>query len=159
MALAGNVDSDFRYLFDVLKLPKTSRPAQEMRPIYQLAEQWRSPDILEIWSKIFARQAVAGLGMTATRYRAGHFLTQHDDGQDPMRLAAFTLSLSSGWREEWGGLLHLTDENGGIERTFVPEFNSLVLFNVPRNHFVSEVASTAPGPRLTISGWLLREPE
>ena len=51
-----------------------------------------------------------------------------------MRLAAFTLSLSSGWREEWGGLLHLTDENGGIERTLVPEFNSLVLFNVPRNH-------------------------
>lgn len=95
----------------------------------------------------------------ATRYRAGDFLTRHDDcvvGKH--RVAAYVLGLVDNWRAEWGGLLTFVDKNGYVVDTLVPSFNALCLFNIGQPHFVSPVASYAPESRLAVTGWLRNVP-
>lgn len=92
--------------------------------------------------------------MQATRYRAGHFLTTHDDGVDGKnRQLAYVLNLSERWRESWGGCLDFTDPSGGIEDRFLPVFNSLSLFKVPQAHEVTRVKPSAKSSRLALTGW------
>jgi Rps23 Pro-64 3,4-dihydroxylase Tpa1-like proline 4-hydroxylase len=91
----------------------------------------------------------------ATRYRAGQFLTAHDDelaGKD--RLYAYVLNLTPEWRVEWGGLLLFHDADGHVAEAYAPKFNALNLFRVPAWHSVSQVASYVEKPRLAITGWI-----
>lgn len=91
----------------------------------------------------------------ATAYAPGDFLTAHDDaveGKD--RLAAYVLSLSAGWRVEWGGLILFHDDHGLSIDGLVPRFNTLNLFAVPQVHSVSIVSRAAPYRRYSVTGWL-----
>ena len=91
----------------------------------------------------------------ATRYRAGQFLTAHDDnlaGKD--RLYAYVLNLTPGWRIEWGGLLLFHDTDGHVAEAYAPKFNTLNIFRVPQWHSVSQVASYVDQDRLAITGWI-----
>jgi len=90
-----------------------------------------------------------------TRYRAGHFLTTHDDavsGKD--RVAAYVLSLTEGWQDDWGGQLEFYDADGAAEVSFVPRLNALSLFKVPQPHAVTRVGADVTAHRLSITGWL-----
>ena len=90
----------------------------------------------------------------ATRYRAGHFLNIHDDDvEGKNRQLAFVLNLSQSWRKSWGGTLDFVDQYGTVEDRFVPVFNSLSLFKVPKLHKVSSVKPSSNGPRLSLTGW------
>jgi Rps23 Pro-64 3,4-dihydroxylase Tpa1-like proline 4-hydroxylase len=94
-----------------------------------------------------------------SRYRAGNFLTLHNDRQDGAeRLAAYVLGLTPEWRPEWGGLLLFHGPDGEVERGLIPRFNVLNLFAVPKAHSVSVVAPFAPAPRLSVAGWLRARP-
>jgi len=91
-----------------------------------------------------------------TGYSAGHFLLVHDD-EVPVenRRVAYVINLTRDWRPDWGGLLHFCDENRNIVETFYPHFNSLSVFLVPQDHFVSYVPPYAKGERYAITGWLI----
>jgi SM-20-related protein len=91
----------------------------------------------------------------ASRYRAGQFLTAHDDnlaGKD--RLYAYVLNLTPNWRVEWGGLLLFHDADGHVAEAYAPKFNAINIFRVPAWHSVSQVASYVETPRLSITGWI-----
>ena len=95
----------------------------------------------------------------ATRYRAGHFLTSHDDtSAGKQRLSAYVLNFTRRWRPDWGGLLQFYDADGNVEVGFTPAFNALNLFAVPKAHAVSYVAPYAPGERLSVTGWVRARP-
>lgn len=93
-------------------------------------------------------------------YEQGCFLTPHTDDFkiDSPPTIAFVLNVSRDWRWEWGGILHILDkspwDNGEVIKTIKPTYNSLVLFKLPKWHYVSEVATCAPTKRLAFSGWL-----
>ena len=57
--------------------------------------------------------------------------------------------LTKDWKREMGGILVDMETN----RKYVPEFNSLIAFNVPRFHEVQ--ALTTDRPRYSIFGWFL----
>jgi len=91
----------------------------------------------------------------ATRYRAGQFLTAHDDDLEGRnRLYAYVLNLTPTWRIEWGGLLLFHDADGHVAEGYAPKFNSLNIFRVPQWHSVSQVASYVDQSRLAITGWI-----
>ena len=91
----------------------------------------------------------------ATAYAPGDFLTGHDDAVDGKgRVAAYVLSLTAGWRVEWGGILLFHDDHGLSIDGFVPRFNTLNLFAVPQVHSVSIVSRAAPCRRYSVTGWL-----
>lgn len=91
----------------------------------------------------------------ATRYRAGQFLTAHDDAvEGKNRLYAYVLNMTADWRTEWGGLLMFHDADGHVAEAYAPKFNALNIFRIPALHSVSQVASYVTAERLAITGWI-----
>lgn len=128
-------------------------------PIHRLTELVQSRPFLDFGAAVIGAEHVAGVRAQASNYRPGDFLTVHDDkhGRDT-RLAAFTLGVTREWRPDWGGQLLFHDANGEIERGFMPGFNVLTLFKVPRSHSVAPVAAYAAAKRLSVTGWLIDQP-
>lgn len=90
-----------------------------------------------------------------TRFKAGHFLNKHnDDVANKNRVAAFVINLTELWRPDWGGALHLLNEDGALKHSFLPTFNEINIFKIPVDHYVGYVSPFATGSRLSITGWL-----
>ncbi|XP_077257379.1 prolyl 3-hydroxylase sud1 [Temnothorax americanus] len=114
------------------------------------------------------------VSMSSARYRDTDRLLCHDDNMGDRRIA-YIFYLTKAWSEEDGGALDLfdTDEDGSPRKTvksLIPEYNSLVFFEVVDTsyHRVAEV--TSDKCRWSINGWfhgplkqnfppLRREPE
>ncbi|MBE2258225.1 MAG: 2OG-Fe(II) oxygenase [Rhodobacteraceae bacterium] len=99
------------------------------------------------------------LNVTAfvSRFLGGHYLSLHTDGEEG-RLCNFVLQLTDFWLPHWGGdLVLLNYGSRHPERTFVPQFNSLIIFKVPRPHVVTSVAAVCPKPRYACSGWVQKK--
>ena len=100
---------------------------------------------------------------SAGKYERSHHIEPHDDRAytDVMvedgsvvkcsRDVALIYYLTQDWKTEYGGVL--VDVPTG--RRFTPEFNSVVLFQVPRYHEVTAVK--VERPRYSIFGWFLKE--
>lgn len=122
----------------------------------RILEWLNSPSVITYFKHLTGNESVKKINAQATRYLPGHFLTQHnDENLKEGRLYAYVMGFSKKWNPDWGGLLHILDENKNIIKTFIPEYNSLSIFKVPQNHFVSLVSPFAKSERLAITGWLL----
>lgn len=94
----------------------------------------------------------------AAMFQPGSFLKRHDDtyaGKE--RRYAYVFNFSKEWHSDWGGLLHFPDGADTQAACLVPRFNSLALFRVPQDHFVSQVATYALESRYSITGWLFAD--
>jgi SM-20-related protein len=131
--------------------------AQAAHPLYAVAEALHAPAYLQRLRELTARPQVKRLDLLAARYLPGHFLTPHDDVHaHEGREVAWILNLTRNWQAEWGGLLHVMDDRrAAVTHTYIPKYNSMVLFYPPRWHFVSQVANFARLPRYTLTGWML----
>lgn len=91
-----------------------------------------------------------------SKYKPGNFLSPHSDkGNGKL---AFVINLSKNWKPQYGGVLHFMNDNRTeIIDSFVPSFNTFVIFEVPTNkgipHFVSHVSPNIKYSRYAISGW------
>ena len=154
-AVQTSAQTDFQYLYD-------------NHPIYDLVEAGQAAPV---WSDLLAflnGEAVLGLirdvtgeprialaDAQLTRFRAGHFLTEHDDHADGKnRFFAYVLNLTPAWRIEWGGLLAFHGVDGNVSEAFTPRFNTLNLLKVPTPHSVTQVALSAGADRISVTGWL-----
>lgn len=114
-------------------------------------------EFLGYMRKLTGQAELDRLYAQATMYRAGSFLREHDDHVEAEdRRVAYVINLTRDWRPDWGGLLHFCDHKMEVVETFTPHYNSLSLFLVPQNHFVSQVVPFANGERFAITGWLIR---
>jgi Rps23 Pro-64 3,4-dihydroxylase Tpa1-like proline 4-hydroxylase len=113
-------------------------------------------EFLSVMRSLSGLQDIDRVYAQATMYTRGSFLNVHtDEVQVENRRLAYVINLTPRWRPDWGGLLHFDDGEGNVIETFFPHFNSLSLFLVPQNHFVSFVAPYAQAERLAITGWLI----
>lgn len=118
-----------------------------------------SPPFLELMRRITGDAAIAYADAQATLYRAGDFLTRHDDRVDGKdRRAAYVLGFTPQWNPDWGGLLAFPDRFGHLSEAYAPAFNALNLFRVPMLHAVTQLSSFAAAPRYSITGWLRQAP-
>ncbi|KAF5837246.1 hypothetical protein DUNSADRAFT_4637 [Dunaliella salina] len=102
---------------------------------------------------------------SAAKYTGSDHIAPHDDraytqvlledGQiiTCSRDIAVIVYLSPNWSKEQGGVLLDLEAKPGAQREYVPEFNSAIVFRIPRWHEVTPVQSNSP--RLTIFGWFL----
>jgi len=126
-------------------------------PIARVTEFLQSRAFLDVGEAVTG-QPVDGVRVQASNYRRGDFLTLHDDSHTKDdRVAAFTLGFTRGWRPDWGGQLLFHDAGGDIVRGFSPGFNVLTVFQVPQAHSVAQVAAFAARPRLSLTGWFIRQ--
>lgn len=157
LALAHQeAERGFHYMFDALRI---STPIEKGRP---LPDAWRqvsaflnSPAFLGFVRSLTGDPRCAYVDAQATRFTAGHYLTEHDDEKPSVgRLYAYVLNLTPDWRTDWGGLLAFIDEDGHVAEAYRPSYNALNIFRVPQRHAVSFVAPFAASPRLSITGWV-----
>jgi Rps23 Pro-64 3,4-dihydroxylase Tpa1-like proline 4-hydroxylase len=150
---------DFQYQYDTIRVPdRAAERATSNTLLDQFGEFLSSPPVLDVLMRITGADDLLFADCQATRYRSGDFLTPHNDELDGMhRRFAYVLSLTPDWRPRWGGLLHFVDSTGGVEDTVTPRFNALALFAIGQSHYVSQVATYAPAPRISVTGWLRTE--
>ena len=124
-------------------------------PIHDLTHWINSREFLDFGQAVIGAEDVIKADAQASLYRPGDFLTLHDDAKSGAdRRAAYTMGFTRQWRPDWGGQLLFHDQAGQIERGFMPTFNTLTLFRVPKDHSVAPVAPYAAAPRLSVVGWL-----
>lgn len=92
------------------------------------------------------------------KYTESHFIAPHDDraykqvnGEHFSRHIALIYYCSKDWKKEYGG--ELLDMVTGKE--YVPEYNSLVAFHVPRFHEVKPVLAPSV-ERYSVFGWFFK---
>ncbi|GAB59367.1 2OG-Fe(II) oxygenase [Rheinheimera nanhaiensis] len=123
---------------------------------HHYVEQICHPQTVAFMRALTGNQTIVKADGQVSRYLPGHFLRSHDDNGAPVgqvRAAAYTIGLSRHWQPDWGGLLHLQENDGRIRQSLLPSFNTLTVFSVPQHHFVSQVANYCPAARYSIVGW------
>ncbi|KAF8067273.1 Telo2 [Scenedesmus sp. PABB004] len=105
---------------------------------------------------------------SAAKYERGGAIVPHDDRaytqvrmedgsvERCSRSVAVIYYLTLGWAPELGGALVDLEAPGG-RRVYTPEFNSAIVFEIPRWHEVTPV--TADRPRYSLFGWFLEPGE
>lgn len=159
-ATAKEMDASraFRFAYDSYMMIRAYKEQRDPGLLlHRVVELFNSPDYVSFAQHLTGDARIRRVNAQATRYRPGHFLRLHfDEDETEGRLYAYVLNLSRGWQADWGGLLQFIDPDGRIADTFLPRWNTLSLFAVPRGHAVSLVAPWAGGDRLAITGWFLR---
>lgn len=154
-AIQKSAATDFQYLYDnypVFDLVQDGHVDARWR---DLAAFLNGDDFLALMRDLTGEERIALADMQVTRYRAGHFLTEHDDhAEGKNRYFAYVLNLTPGWRIDWGGLLAFHGDDGNVAEAFTPRFNTLNLLRVPTPHSVTQVALSAGGDRISVTGWL-----
>ena len=153
-AAQARAGQEFQYLYENYPVHDILRAGKPMNPLIQgLYQVLNSPEFRKRLTKLTGLP-VDFCDIQATRYRAGHFLTAHDDAVvGKNRQMAFVLSLSPRWKASWGGRLEFLGGQGAVIDTMIPTFNALSLFRVPQQHQVTKVNIAAKTPRLSLTGW------
>ena len=126
-------------------------------PLHAVHEFINSESTLEWMRALIGTGEVRKADSYASLYAPGDFLTIHDDLHGSHdRVAAFVVSMTRGWNPDWGGYLAFFDERDNITEAFMPGFNILNLFLVPRRHAVQMVSPFAATMRTSLLGWLHR---
>ncbi|WP_428151410.1 2OG-Fe(II) oxygenase [Brevundimonas sp.] len=146
----------FHYMFDTVRI---STPIEKGEPLpdawRQIAAFLNGSSFLGFVRSLTGDPRCAYVDAQATRYTAGHYLTEHDDEKPSAgRLYAYVLNLTPDWRTDWGGLLAFIDDDGHVAEAYRPSYNALNIFRVPQRHAVTFVAPFAVAPRLSITGWI-----
>lgn len=144
----------FQYSYAALRVPSAGEDCDD--PVLcGLSAMMRGRPMLTLLEAITGLRDPVFTDGQVTAYGPGDFLTGHDDDLPGSgRKVAFVLGLTPQWRLEWGGLL-LFHEVGGTDcHGFIPQFNTLDLFAIPRYHSVTMVTLAAARRRFSLTGWL-----
>lgn len=150
-------DDGFRFAYDSYMMVTAYKEQRDPGLLlHRVLELFNSPDYLAFLRALTGDARVRRVNAQATRYTPGHFLRFHtDEDHNEGRLYAYVLNLSRTWSADWGGLLQFIGDDGRVQETFLPRWNTLSMFAVPSGHAVSLVAPWAREDRLAITGWLL----
>lgn len=155
MAIAAwdRAHSGFQYFYHYYPLLQNGKilPASD-HYLAKLVAFLTAPDVLAFVREVTGLDCTVCLSSTATLFKPLDYLTVHDDGVDGDRLVAYVLNMTPNWRTDWGGALQFFDRDDHIEEGYLPTFNALNLFRVPKLHSVSQVAAFG-GSRYSVSGW------
>jgi Rps23 Pro-64 3,4-dihydroxylase Tpa1-like proline 4-hydroxylase len=146
----------FQFRYENIRVPHSdAERAAEPSALNSFARFLSNEKTLSILRRITGAADISFADARATSYGPGHFLTTHDDdAPDQSRRVAYVFNLTKQWNVDWGGLLTFHDHGSMIAESFIPAFNALNLFTVPRTHCVGLVSPFAARRRYAVTGWL-----
>lgn len=149
---------EFQYLYNTYMMVTAFKEGRDPELfLHRVFEFLNSEPLLQLVRNVTGDNDIRKADAQATRYLPGHFLKRHNDyfevTDNDSRRVAYVINMTENWEADWGGLLQFMDNNGRVEETWIPSYNSLNLFKVPTWHCVSCVAPYATRPRLSITGW------
>lgn len=134
-----------------------ANPSQYSVVEYSVRTYMASPEFIGYLNRITRLQLTQLNTLFVSKYTSNCFLSTHNDAGNGK--VAFVLHLTEDWKPQYGGHLHFLDASRThIVETYTPQFNSLMLFEIPEGdegipHFVGHVASHVQVPRIAITGW------
>lgn len=148
--------NDFQYFYETIPIydifHKNMLPGHFFNDIVLFLN---TDETLDFFREILDAPEITFMDAQITRFSAGHFLNTHnDDVANKNRVAALVINLTENWRADWGGALHLLDDEKQIKQSFLPSFNEINIFKVPLDHYVGYVSPFAQNSRLSITCWL-----
>lgn len=154
----AHAGKDFQYLYDAYDVLQARREGRQPELLLQeFLDFIGSESLFDFIMEVSGDLEFNRVDCHACRYRPGQFLREHADKSPfEQRHMAYVFYFTRDWHADFGGITYFYDEAGRIADAFLPEFNALTLFKVPVGHSVSQVASFAPDPRLSITGWFTR---
>ena len=152
----SQASKDFQYLYDAYRLSDLVETcALAPGVLADFFAMLNSEETLDVFRAMTGDSRIQYADAQLTRYRPGHFLTEHDDHHpEKHRLYAYVIKLTPVWRVDWGGLLMFLSADGHVAEAYAPRWNAINIFKVPQPHAVSVVAPFAGGARYSITGWL-----
>ena len=148
-------EREYQYLFQSHSMVDTAKSG-ETDLLTRFVRWMADEEFMSVMRGLSGMDDINRVYAQATLYARGNFLLMHSDETAlERRRIAYVINLTRRWRPDWGGLLHFADHEGNVVDTFFPHFNSLSLFTVPQEHFVSYVAPYAQGKRSAVTGWLI----
>lgn len=154
-AIQASATDQFQYLFDNHPIFDMAEAGTALPVWADMVAFLNGEAFLDLMRKATGEPRLAMADAQVTRFRKGHFLTEHDDtAEGKNRFYAYVLGLTPGWRIDWGGLLAFHDAEGNVAEAFTPRFNTLNLLKVPSPHSVTQVALSAGADRVSVTGWL-----
>jgi len=154
-AVLANGRTRFAYFFENFPIADL-HAAGRHRDSYlmRVFEFINSTECLEFAREVVGAGDIVLADAQATCYRAGDFLTCHDDlVEGKHRRAAYVFNFTQPWSVDWGGILQFIDADGHVAEGYTPAFNALNIVRVPNPHSVSYVNPLAAGERYSITGW------
>jgi Rps23 Pro-64 3,4-dihydroxylase Tpa1-like proline 4-hydroxylase len=154
-AMSGD---EFAFVYSQYRISAAISEGWSQSPAHEaLLAELNGKPFLDFIRAVTDLPQIAVCDAQASHYGPNQFLSLHQDisvEEDEDRLVAYVLNLATGrWRPDWGGYLLFFDERGDIVHGYMPRFNCLNMFRVPRHHSVSYVPPFAAGNRLAITGW------
>ena len=126
--------------------------------LLEVRDYLSSTEFIEFMHDLTGDTEIVRADAHATVYNPGYFLKKHDDTYGgKSRRFAYVYGFTRDWQADWGGLLCFLDKKGMVEDVLIPSYNTLTIFSVPQDHFVSLVSQYAGSKRLAITGWLFAE--
>ncbi len=146
----------FGYSYNTFKFHEEMQRGKYLdHPLKAFDEFISSPPMVEFMRTYIGDPEINAGGAHATWFGGGQYLNLHTDkipGID--RRCAFVFNFTKQWRPDWGGELKFySDRAASVEEAFLPSYNVLNVFTVPKPHSVGLVAPFAAAPRLAITGW------
>lgn len=122
--------------------------------LHRVLEFMNSEPMLEFIRKLTGIPEIIKADGQATLYQGNCFLHRHlDVHSDQGWRCAYVMNFTKEWFPSWGGMLQFYDEDFNVEEAFIPIFNAINVFTVPKFHSVSYVPPFSGGDRLSITGW------
>lgn len=127
---------------------------EDYHPFRRVANFLNSKDTYDMFSYITGHHLTYDSVLAfASKYSQGDFMGLHDDGGHPRKFA-YVMGFTKNWLPHWGGSTVITDnKREKVIETYLPSFNSIILFDVPIFHYVSPVSNYAQSDRISFTGW------
>lgn len=147
--------TQFQYMYFFYPLTKSYQSGENPDfPLHKFFALMNSEPVLDFIKKVTGIPELVRADALCSKYLGNCFLQGHmDKREDNTRRVAYVLNMTKNWDPNWGGYLQIFNENSNIEKSFMPTFNALNIFAVPRPHSVGVVPPFCPGERLSIAGW------
>jgi len=146
----------FAYSYNTFKFHEEMQNGNHLdHPLQAFDSFLSSASMIEFIRTYIGDPEITSGGGHATWFGPGQYLNLHTDkipGID--RRCAFVFNFTKQWHPNWGGELKFySDGAATVEEAFLPSYNVLNVFTVPKPHSVGFVSPFAAGPRLAITGW------
>ncbi len=148
-------DNDCTFAYCRYTIPTVLQDASEdTQVLTEIYRYFNSPEYLTLMGEITGDNSGREVSAWASRYDRHHHLSIHmDESPGQGRIAAHVLGLSKNWKKEWEGNFAFCNSKGKPVHKVPPQFNTLIMFKVPRLHLVTQVKPYAGDSRYSLFGW------
>lgn len=148
-------DNDFSFAYCRYTIPtKVEDTPEDAKVLTEIYRYFNSPEYLQLMAEVTGDDSGREVSCWASRYDRHHHLSVHmDESPGQGRVAAHVLGLSKGWKKEWEGNFAFCNKQGKPVHKVPPQFNTLIMFKVPRLHLVTPVKPYAGDSRYSLFGW------